>query len=278
MMTLLIFTSLWAAQEIPGEELWVAPAQPAVTVPVEAKQTIEETKAEPEKPYVTPSKRPKRNVPRTEIETGNLPSEYRAPLSRASNVSELIQPPKGAFDILKALRAGDILEAQVLHSIIAFPDEKAPVVATIDSGALKGTRLLGESQLERNSRRIFVKFTKLVLNQKTYQLKADGVSQEGQPGLLGEYYSREAEYFAGDFIASFVAGYFDGLVPRQVNPFGQVQFDPSVDTALKRGVASGALSTAERFREKLKRVPEFSEMKGPLSIRVLILEQPKSEQ
>jgi hypothetical protein len=44
---------------------------------------------------------------------------------------------------------------------------------------------------------------------------------------------------------------------------------------VKKGLASGALSTANRFREKLKKVPEFSEIRGPFEIQILILEQPR---
>jgi len=116
------------------------------------------------------------------------------------------------------------------------------------------------------------------LGTQIFDLKGVGVTTEGQPGLSGEYHSPEAEYFTGDFIASFAAGYFDGLVQRRTNAFGQLETDPSVDSAVKKGLASGALSTADRFREKLKKVPEFSEIKGPFDLKILILEQPKSAQ
>lgn len=255
MMTLL-FSLVSSAADLPGEEVYVAPQKP--TIPIEQRQTI--------KPRST----------KAILSDGNIPSEYLNAYSRQSTVSELVQPPKGSFEILRSLKIGDSIEAQVEHSIIAFPDERAPVIATIVNGNLRGLKLIGESYLEPNIKRIFVSFQKVVIGNQVYQTKATGVSALGQPGLIGEYHSREAEYFTGDFIASFAAGYFDGLVPRHTNAFGQIETDPTVDSAVKKGLASGALSTAERFREKLKKVPEFSELKGPFNLKILILDQVKT--
>ena len=65
------------------------------------------------------------------------------------------------------------------------------------------------------------------------------------------------------------------LLAKVQDEAGQVVEDSSVDTAVKKGLASGALSTADRFREKLKKVPEFSEIKGPFNLKILILDQAK---
>jgi hypothetical protein len=202
----------------------------------------------------------------------NLPSEYLAASNRSSTLSELVLPKAGTSELFKALRVGDILELYIPHSVVGFADEKSPVIAVPQSGTLRSLRFIGESFLEPNTRRIFINFNRVVHGHSIYRFSGVAVSSEGQPGLLGEYHSREAEYFTGDFVASFAAGYFDGLVPRKTNVFGQVESDTSVDSAVKKGLASGALSTAERFREKLKKVPQFSELKGPFEIKLLVLE------
>lgn len=246
------------AQGLPGEELYRAP---------EKQITSPQTQAEDQ-----PKRKRKSTSPRIEGYS-NLPESYRMNGARQSNASELVLPPKGSRDILRAIKVGDEVGAEIYHSVIAFPDEKSPVVAVVSSGSLKGIKFIGESSLEKNSKRIFIEFNRVIVGDKVYQLKAKGLSDNGQPGFIGEHHSREAEYFAGDFISSFVAGYFDGLVPRRANFFGQTESDPTVDNAVKKGLASGALSSAERFREKLKKVPEFSEMQGPFDIKILILDQ-----
>lgn len=265
-MILLLLSALAFAKDLPGEELFVAPSQPNAVVqtqvgPPTTNKTAAKSKKAPQVPSATGT---------------NIPNEYLVGSARQSTASELIQPPKGSIEIFRGIRVGDILEVSVSHSVIAFPDEKSPVIGVSDKGQLSGFRFIGESYLEANSKRIFVNFSRVVIGQQIYDLKGVGVSAEGQPGLTGEYHSREAEYFTGDFIASFAAGYFDGLVPRRTNAFGQIETDSTVDSAVKKGLSAGALSTADRFREKLKKVPEFSEIKGPFNLKILILDQAKT--
>ena len=263
-MIFLLLNGFAFASDIQGEEIWKAPSTPKIE----------------QSAIVTPEKKKiKSKKVNGQLENSsqvNIPNEYLVTIPRESNGSELIQPPKGSGEVFRGIKVGDIVEVIVPHSVIAFPDEKAPVIGEVNNGQLSGVRFIGESYLEKNTKRIFVNISRLVMGQQIYEAKGVGVSSEGQPGLTGEYHSREAEYFAGDFIASFAAGYFDGLVPRRTNVFGQLETDSSVDSAVKKGLASGALSTADRFREKLKKVPEFSEIKGPFNLKILILEQAKT--
>lgn len=274
-MIWLLMGLLCSAKELPGEELFVATPVVESKPPLSQDSTLGFQIKDVSKIKVKKKRQSASSASGHESQ-GNVPSEYLVTTGRQSTASELVQPPKGSSELFRGIKVGDILEVNVAHSVIAFPDEKAPVIASAQSGQLSGVRFIGESYLEKNSKRIFVNFTRLVMGNQIFDLKGVGVTTEGQPGLSGEYHSREAEYFTGDFIASFAAGYFDGLVPRRTNAFGQFETDPSVDSAVKKGLASGALSTADRFREKLKKVPEFSEIKGPFDLKILILEQAKA--
>lgn len=204
----------------------------------------------------------------------NLPIEYRnrKVIGLLKTNTQVVLPENKKGDLLDGLNPGDDLLIHIQHSILAFPDEQAPVVAFIRSGGFKGSKLLGTSKLEPNSQRIFINFYKIVAHGVVYNLKASALTSEGVTGFSGDYHSRETEFFAGNFISSMIAAYFDGLVPKSTNPFGQVIDDNSVNSAFKKGLASGALSTADRFKDKLKKVPEFSELKGPIHARVLILD------
>ena len=55
-----------------------------------------------------------------------------------------MQPPKGVIEILKRLRVGEKLGAEVNHSVMAFPDEKSPVVANLTDRKFTGIKLIGE--------------------------------------------------------------------------------------------------------------------------------------
>lgn len=67
------------------------------------------------------------------------------------------------------------------------------------------------------------------------------------------------------------AAYFDSLVPRYRSLLGNVE-DNSPDSALKKGLAAGAMASAERFREKMKSSQEFMTIKSIREVRVFLLE------
>jgi hypothetical protein len=207
--------------------------------------------------------------------TSNLPTHYLvSQFSKQTDTESFtLLPTDSVKEKLKSIRPGDILRAQVEHSVIAFADEKAPVVARIMSGSLASSRLVGFSRLESNSNRVFIDFELLSPKSKTssFSFKGTALTELGTPGFEGIYHSKEAKYFAGDFISTFMAAYFDAQVPKYMNPFGGTIEDTSMNSATKKALSQSAMSSAERFREKLKKFPEFSELKGPFEIQVLVL-------
>jgi hypothetical protein len=170
-----------------------------------------------------------------------------------------------------------MLLAEIPHWIIGFPDERAPVVAIVRDHRFDGVKFMGESWLESNSRRIFIEFKYVVVGGRTYSLKGTALSALGVPGFEGIYHSNEGSMFAGNFLSAFIAGYFESQVPQYQTPYGQVVQDNSVDSAWKKGMATGAMATADAFKEKLKKVPEFSELRGPTRITILITEEGKEK-
>ena len=139
----LLFAITAHASELPGEELFVSP-QKTYEQPVQSKELT----------------KPRKKVTTEKIQStpGNLPQEYLISLHRQSIASELVMPPKGSLEIFRALKVGENLELTVNHSVIAFPDERAPVIASVKSGGLRGLKLIGESYLEKNTHRIFIEF------------------------------------------------------------------------------------------------------------------------
>lgn len=258
-MIVLIFVMSLQASDLPGEELF-------------SSGVSEESKPESRASLPKGKKQPKK----TYRVNGNLPKEYTYRNKKESTKSVLLQVPAGSSERFRGLIPGDEVNVLVSHSVIAFPDEKTPVVGQVMDGMHRGIRLVGEASLESNTKRIFVEFKKVISKEKSFATKALGLSESREQGLDGEYHSREMEYFGGDFLASFSAGYFDGLIPRRANIFGQLETTPTVENAVKSGLASSSLSTANRFRDKLKKVPEFSELKGPFRLKVVFLDDVKA--
>jgi hypothetical protein len=249
---------------------------------------FEFTKTEPPKPQEetpkpqTSGTRPRIKAPRTEaapvVRQGNLPYDYNnRSVQRLAKTSVFVVSPGDIKTKLRALAMGEIIMAEIPHWIIGFPDEKAPVVAIVKDQKLKGATFLGESWLEKNSRRIFIEFKYVTINRKTYSLRATARTALGVPGFEGVYHSNEGALFAGNFMSAFVAGYFEGQIPQTTTPYGTVIQDTTIDSAWKKGMATGAMQTADAFREKLKKVPEFSELRGPTQVEILITDEGKEK-
>lgn len=221
---------------------------------VEAKRSIDE-KVEVKK------------KPKDAVTGGNLPNYYvrsNQPSRRA-----IVAPNDTHMSQMPNLKTGDMLLATIPHSIIAFPDEKSPVLAVVTEGPFKGAKLIGQSRLEPNSKRIFIDFQTMTFANHTAKVTASALTSDGVPGFEGEYHSQELKYFTGDFLSSMTAAYFDSQVPRYNSFFGTIE-DTSTDSAIKKGLAAGAKSSAERFREKLKKTPEFAELKGSFGVKLIV--------
>lgn len=225
------------------------------------------------------SKIEKQLMPIRMNESGNLPIEYRVRnfTNIRANENPVTLPSSPQIMRLRALPLGTVVNANILESVVGFTDAKSPVRAVIRSGQLLGAVLLGEASLEKNSKRLTIEFKKIRLkdSQEVYQLIASAMDVDGVLGLEGEHHSGESKLFAGEIIAAAAAGFADSTIERSTTAFGQVQDQPSLDTSSKKAL-SGALSrTADRFAERMRASPEYSILRGPTEIKILIVDQPR---
>lgn len=211
---------------------------------------------------------------------GNLPSYYFNSNGRSiSTRSVSILPSTKVFLGLPGIRVGDVLHAEIRESAIAFPDSKAPIRAIVSSGQFKGSLLFGEATLEKNSKRILIKFNKIrkMQSDEAYPLSASVLDDAGILGLKGELVSGESTYFAAEFLAAGAAGFADSTVDRNQNTLGNYVDEPSLSNATKKAFATSLMRTADRFAEKLKSVPEYSILNGPITIQVLIEDEGRTQ-
>jgi hypothetical protein len=225
------------------------------------------------------AKAPIKNITPAHAARGNLPGEYQTTLSAGfrANESPVVLPSSPHKATVGRLPVGAVIDAEILESVIAFSDLKTPVRALIRSGELKGAVLVGEASLERNSKRVTIEFKRFRLNNSTevYTTLASALDLEGILGLEGEHHTGEAKYFAGELLAAAAAGFADASVERSTTAFGQIQDQPSLDTSGKKALASAMNRTADRFAEKTRTAPEYSILRGPAGIKILIQDQPR---
>lgn len=219
----------------------------------------------------------KKKVQSTQAAQGNLPSYYVGRTINQVEESPIVLPTNRQSILNGNLLLGEVVIAEIKESLIAFAEAKAPIRAVIRSGKLKDAVLVGDATLEKNSKRILISFNKLRSGNtnQSWQMVGNVLDQKGILGIEGKLISGEEKYFAAEFLAAAAAGYTDATVQRDQNAFGGYTEKPGADTFSKKALSSALSKTADRFADKLKSVPEFSLLEGPIEIQVLITEQPK---
>ncbi|MGK5087915.1 TrbI/VirB10 family protein [Bdellovibrionota bacterium FG-2] len=188
----------------------------------------------------------------------------------------VIVPEKQTGALLTGLRAGDILVAEIEQSIKASPSVPTPIRARITQGRFRNTFVLGSATFDRELKRVLLVFDKLRLPgaEQSYQLKATGLALSGQVGLEGEHHTDEGVYFAAEVLTTTAAGYADATTSRNQNALGTYQTEPSLSNATKQGAVSALSKSAERFAERARSAPEYTEIEGGRAIQIIIETNP----
>lgn len=215
-------------------------------------------------------------------EASQLPGAKRVRSTKSSwaNVVQgnpIVLPAQPVARYIESLLPGQLQSARIEQSVLAYNEGKAPVAARLTDDRGRDIVLIGEATLEKNSKRILIDF-KLVRIERSSELfdfKASAMDQDGTLGLEGEYHSGENKFFAAELAAAAAAGFADASVNRPTNAFGNQQDERSLDTSSKKAIGSALTRTADRFAEKVRAAPEYSTLKGPTTIKVLVLEQPR---
>lgn len=215
-------------------------------------------------------------------EASQRPVAKRA-MSTNSSWSNVVQgnpivlPAQPVARELESLLPGELQLARIKQSILAFNEGKAPVAANLTDERGRDIILIGEATLEKNSKRILVDFrtARLENSSELFDFKGVAMDGDGTLGLEGDYHSGESKFFAAELAAAAAAGFVDASVNRPPNAFGNQQEERSLDTSGKKAIGSALSRTADRFAEKVRQAPEYSVLKGPTTIHILIQDQPK---
>jgi hypothetical protein len=208
---------------------------------------------------------------------GNLPAYLSGPHfvpESPDGVVIAVEKPTGA--LLPGLRPGDLLQALLEQSVKASPGVPTPVRARVTLGRFKNVVLLGAAILDADLKRILLTFDRLRLprNDAVYSVKATGLAPSGQVGLEGEHHTAQGLYLAGELAAATVGGFADATVSRSQTSTGAYQTEPSLANAGKLGMVQALSKTADRFAERTRNAPEYTEIEAEREIQILIQETP----
>lgn len=151
------------------------------------------------------------------------------------------------------LRPGMSLVVELTGSVVAFKDSKTPVVAKVLSRDFKGLVVLGEASLEKNSKKIEIKFDRLVDQKEKVVFEFSGYSL-----VEGEYHTNENKMFLGEFLSAAAAGFVDASIEREQNILGNYNEKPGLDTQGKKALGSALTKSAEKYAESEKNSQEYS--------------------
>lgn len=221
-----------------------------------------------------------KNAPAAEVAQKQRNGSSRSHGSSWSNVVQgnpIVLPAQPVARELESLLPGELQLARIKQSVLAFNEGKAPVAANLTDERGRDIILIGEATLEKNSKRILVDFktARLENSSELFDFKGVAMGGDGVLGLEGEYQSGEPKFFAAELAAAAAAGFADSAVNRPTNAFGNQQDEKSLDTSGKKAIGSALARTADRFAEKVRQAPEYSVLKGPATIKVLVVEQPR---
>lgn len=165
---------------------------------------------------------------------------------------------------------GTLLKTKLVNKVISGKRSN-PVIAVITEDYIhlgttaipRGTKLLGQSQHDEESRRIQVSFhTAVFPDQSSFSFSglALDLNDQGSAGLNGNYKSKQATRLSGTLLSEFISGFAEGMQEKETNMFGTTSQKGSVRNAILKGTSTTAIEQSRRYSEKLR------ETKGVITI------------
>jgi hypothetical protein len=235
-------------------------------------------------PNVPLSSRPnaptkKASPAREQVRSSNLPNYYSTvDRSHYAASERAVFVPAATSPKLPGINSGDVLDALVEQAIKASPSVPSPIRATVLSGSLKGSFLIGSAKLDGELKRVLLTFSKIrTPANQTYKINATGLSVDGRVGLEGAYHSDTGNFFMAELAASTAAAIADSTISRQQTTLGGWVQEPSLLNHAKQGTVAALSKSAERVAETVRSAPEWTEIKGFQQIRVIVEKDPTED-
>lgn len=170
-------------------------------------------------------------------------NQQGAPDAIAANLQNISNPAAGA-GLGITIKMGDIVFAVIDTSINS--DEPGPILATVVSGPLKGSRLIGAFNLPANSEKMVISFNSLSVpgTPKTMSIAAFAIDPNtARTALSSEtdhhYLSRYGALFASTFLEGFGNAFQSADTTITIGGTGGTQ-----DTTVQNGIGRSALENA----------------------------------
>lgn len=207
----------------------------------------------------------RRNIPSDLIRSDSIDREFNSPEVETSPIVE-----KKLLGLIK----GSVLDAVIEQDILAYPDSKAPVMALVTfPESFRNARLMGLATLDTETKRILIDFQSLILPGDTTSYAFKGITTErsGKLGLKGIHKTEFWKWLWAEALTRTTGGVIEASAERDSTVFGPIK-EITPENVAKSGAAKGLESISEKFAEKKGRSTEFTEVSGPTSISISVIE------
>jgi Bacterial conjugation TrbI-like protein len=174
----------------------------------------------------------------------------RPSMQRQRSATQIIKRGENAADVLP-MGSGISVE---LIGRVESTDASSPVQAIVLQDVLspvqalvipKGTKVIGNGQLDANRERLQVRFHTLVFPEgEQYGISGLAAMPDGSSGLLGDFSSGAFKRNASQFIGTFLGGVAEGLKDRTAVGALGIPLEPG---GLKNGVLNGVVQSTQNY-------------------------------
>lgn len=180
---------------------------------------------------------------------------------RQFSASQLIKRGESAADVLPI---GTQIQVQLLGNVESM-DSNSPVTAVVLQDALspvqalvipKGTKVIGNGQLDTQRERLQVHFQTLVFPEgQQYSISGLASMPDGSSGLEGRFSSGAFRRNVSQFVGTFVSGLAVGMKDRTTAGQIGIPFEPgSLKNGVLNGIADSSGNYAKSSAEKMGQV------------------------
>jgi hypothetical protein len=174
----------------------------------------------------------------------------RPSTQRSRSATQIIKRGENAADVLP-MGSGISVE---LIGRVESTDASSPVQAIILQDVLspvqalvipKGTKAIGNGQIDANRERLQVRFHTLVFPEgEQYDISGLAAMPDGSSGLAGDFSSGAFKRNASQFIGTFIGGVAEGLKDRTAVGALGIPLEPG---GLKNGVLNGVVQSTQNY-------------------------------
>jgi hypothetical protein len=131
----------------------------------------------------------------------------------------------------------------------------------------EGAKLFGEATFDHTSKRARVEFKQITMPSGLIrEFQAIAIGLDGQAGVSGEYHSRRLANAAGQLISTFIGGYTQGAMTRDI----QGRSLGGIENGALNAVSETTKVQAEGYAEQLKNADEWVEVSAGETANALI--------